>query len=286
MSSVKALKRRNFLKQKTNKEESSALRRTRSLCTLSDNNIKQSTKCLRRSKSDPDLNKIDPTKKPLKFDAAKSERNLSILYTTSSLPSTPFRNNLHNNNNNNQMDLSCYSMINESDNVKAPIIGYEIVAERSRFTIFKLRIENYERNSFWLVLRRFTDFTRLQTKLKALFPHVNLVLPKKKWFGNNFSSGFLDTRVAGLQTFINTILTNPEMRKCSAVREFFCIDEPPTFSEEVSEDCRMVIESQMETIAHLKLQLKAKDETIENLTHSLKVQKQHNDYLTSLLVNK
>lgn len=87
-----------------------------------------------------------------------------------------------------------------------------------------------------------------------------------------------------MQTFINTILSNSEMRKCSAVREFFCLDDPPTFSEEVSEDCRMVIESQMETIAHLKMQLIAKDETIANLSHSLKVQKQHNDYLTSLLV--
>jgi sorting nexin-16 len=281
MSSVRALKRKNFLKQKINKEESLALRRTRS-CTSLD--IKtQSSKCLRRTKSEPDLKKIDSTKKPLKFEAAKSERNLNILYTQtyegSSLPSTPFRNN-------HQMDLSCYSMINDSDNIKVPIVGYEIVAERSRFTIFKMKIiiENYERNNFWLVLRRFTDFTRLQAKLKALFPHINLVLPKKKWFGNNFSSGFLDTRVSGLQTFINTILMDSEMRKCSAVREFFCLDEPPMFSEEVSEDCRMVIESQMETIAHLKMQLRAKDETISNLTHSLQVQKQHNDYLTSLLI--
>lgn len=279
MSSVRALKRRNFLKQKVNKEESSAL--TRSLPNLLDKQ-QRSIKCLRRTKSEPELSKIDPNKKPLKFEAAKSERNISILYTTSayegsSIPSTPFRNN-HN------IDMSCYSMINDNDNIKVPIVGYEVIDERKRFTVFKLRIENYERNNFWLVLRRFTDFTRLQAKLKALFPHENLLLPKKKWFGNNFSSGFLDTRVAGLQTFINTILTNSEMRKCSVVREFFCLDEPPMFSEEVSEDCRMLIESQMESIAQLKMQLRAKDETIANLSHSLKVQKQHNDYLTSLLV--
>lgn len=271
MSSVRALKRRNLLKQKINKEES--LVRTRSYESLL---IKpRNTRNLRRTRSEPDLNKIEATKKPLKFEAAKSERNLSILYTTSAYDNSP---------NHNTMDLSCYSMINDSDNIKVPIVGYEIVAERSRFTIFKLRIENYERNNFWLVLRRFTDFTRLQAKLKSLFPKIDLVLPKKKWFGNNFSSGFLDTRVAGLQTFINTILSNEQMRKSSAVREFFCLDEPPMFSEEVSEDCRMVIESQMETIAHLKMQLRAKDETIANLTHSLKVQKQHNDYVTSLLV--
>jgi hypothetical protein len=269
-SSIKALKKRKAQKQN---KENIFLRRTRSCEFKLQNSVK-----LRRVNSEPDLNKIQPTiKKPLKFEAAKSERNINILYThdnNNSIPSS------------NTMDFSCYSTIIDSDNVKVPIVGFEIVAERSRFTIYKLRVENYENNNFWLVLRRFTDFTRLQTKLKALFPHINLVLPKKKWFGNNFSSAFLDMRVNGLQTFINTILSNAEMRKCPAVREFFCLDEPPMFAEEVSEDCRIVVESQNETIAHLQMQLRAKDEVIANLTHSLQIQKQHNDYLTSTLLAK
>lgn len=276
MSSLKAQKKKSAQKQNVNKEKIS----TRSLPNL----LFTSTSKLKRYKSESDLNKIEATKKPssaLKFEAVKSERNLSILYSSrnydvqSNIPS--FQSNI------NTMDLSCYSMITDSNQIKVPIVGYEIADERSRFTIFKLRIENYENNNFWLVLRRFTDFTRLQMKLKTLFPQVNLALPKKKWFGNNFSSAFLDSRIAGLQVFINTILGNTEMRKSPAVREFFCLDEPPMFSNEISEDCRMIVESQNETIAHLQMQLRAKDEVIANLTHSLKVQKQHNDYISTLL---
>lgn len=133
-----------------------------------------------------------------------------------------------------------------------------------------------------MVLRRFTDFTRLHSKLKSLYPSVSLVLPKKKWFGNNFSTGFIDTRIAGLQTFINTILGNPEMRKSSIVREFFCLDDPPTYSESM-EECKAIFEAQEETIAHLKMQMKAKDELIGNLSHELHIQKQQNEYLMSLV---
>lgn len=134
------------------------------------------------------------------------------------------------------------------------------------------------------MLRRFTDFTRLHTKLKTLFPShsMNLALPKKKWFGNNFSSGFIDTRIAGLQTFINTILGTPEMRSCAVVREFFCLDDPPTYSESM-EECKAIFEAQEETIAHLKMQMKAKDDLISNLSHELHIQKRQNEYLMSLV---
>lgn len=228
---------------------------------------------LKKIKSEGDLTSVlqDKDIKVIKtVKPSKSERNLNSVYNymTSSTPCNTSRNS-------NVMEISTYSMIADNDIIKIPIVGYEVMEERSRFTIFKLRIENYEKNSFWLVLRRFTDFTRLHTKLKQLFPNINLVLPKKKWFGNNFSSGFLDTRIAGLQTFINTILGNPEMRKCPVVREFFCLDEPPLFSESM-EDCKAIFEAQEETIAYLKMQLKAKDEIITNLTHK-------NDYLTSLV---
>lgn len=153
--------------------------------------------------------------------------------------------------------------------------------ERSRFTIFKLRIENYEKNNFWLVLRRFTDFTRLHTKLKTIYPTAVLVLPKKKWFGNNFSSGFLDTRIAGLQTFINTILSNTQMQANPVVREFFCLDDPPLYSESM-EECKAIFEAQEETIAHLKMQVKSKDGLIANLIEELHIQQQQNQYLRSL----
>lgn len=119
--------------------------------------------------------------------------------------------------------------------------------------------------------------------MKILYPKVNLVLPKKKWFGNNFNSGFIDTRIAGLQTFINTILSNSEMRACNAVREFFCLDDPPTYSDFESQECKAIFEAQEETIAHFKMQLKTKDDLISNLTHELNNQRHQNEFLTSFV---
>lgn len=305
MSSVKALKRKSQ-KNLNNKEKvkSAGLIKTSSYPNLL-SVANGSNEKLRKCKSESDLSSVHKEfRRPQKFEA-KSERNLNSIYNFTSSPSSTFtstptnaiRNKInHTSTNTNQlntptnqirnissiMEESNYSLITDNETIKIPIIGFEIMEERSRFTIFKLRIENYEKNNFWLVLRRFTDFTRLHNKLKLLFPDSNLVLPKKKWFGNNFSSGFLDTRVAGLQTFINTILGNSEMKKCQAVREFFCLDEPPLFSESM-EDCKVIFEAQEETIAHLKMQLKAKDEIITNLSQSLHIQQQQNNYLTSLV---
>lgn len=148
--------------------------------------------------------------------------------------------------------------------------------------IFKLRIENYEKNRFWLILRRFTDFTRLHSKLKSQFPSANLILPKKKWFGNNFNSNFIDSRIAGLQTFINTILNDIEMRNNPAVRDFFCLDDPPIFSDSIEEN-RAIFEAQEETIAFLKLQLKSRDDAVESLQREIRLQKQQNEYLMTLV---
>lgn len=122
--------------------------------------------------------------------------------------------------------------------LRIPIIGYEVMEERARFTVYKLRVENPHTNDCWLVLRRYTDFVRLNTKLKQSFPHLALNLPRKKIFGDNFNSVFLDNRIQGLQIFVNTIMSKEELRKCQLVREFFCLDEPPSYSESM-EECRV-----------------------------------------------
>lgn len=128
---------------------------------------------------------------------------------------------------------------NEPNTVmRVPIIGYEVMEERARFTVYKLRVENPMTNDCWLVLRRYTDFVRLNTKLKQLFPNVALLLPRKKIFGDNFNAVFLDNRVQGLQIFVNTIMAKEELRKSKLVREFFCLDEPPSYSESM-EECRV-----------------------------------------------
>uniref|UniRef100_A0A182WJU3 PX domain-containing protein n=1 Tax=Anopheles minimus TaxID=112268 RepID=A0A182WJU3_9DIPT len=168
--------------------------------------------------------------------------------------------------------------------VRIPIVGYEVMEERARFTIFKLRIENSISHTCWLVLRRYTDFVRLNNKLKAIYPHCNLVLPRKKWFGDNFSSGFIDNRIQGLQTFINTILGDDAMRTCQAVRDFFCLDEPPSYSESM-EESRVIFEAQEETIAQLKQQLQAKEDMVQVLQTKLATEHNRNAILTNVLRN-
>lgn len=153
--------------------------------------------------------------------------------------------------------------------VRVPIIGYEVMEERARFTVYKLRVENPATNDCWLVMRRYTDFVRLNQKLKQIFPAITLQLPRKKIFGDNFNSVFLDNRVQGLQIFVNTVMANEQLRACKAVREFFCLDEPPTHSESM-EECRAIFEAQEETISHLRMQINSKNELILSLQQKLR----------------
>lgn len=126
----------------------------------------------------------------------------------------------------------------DTANIRIPIVGYEVMEERARFTVYKLRIENPFTNDCWLVLRRYTDFVRLHKKLKSLAPSIQLNLPRKNLFGNNFGNAFLEQRVQGLQTYVNSIMACEVTRTSAAVREFFCLEEPPTYSDSL-EECRV-----------------------------------------------
>ncbi|XP_022227006.2 uncharacterized protein LOC111077155 [Drosophila obscura] len=153
--------------------------------------------------------------------------------------------------------------------LRVPIIGYEVMEERARFTVYKLRVENPESNDCWLVMRRYTDFVRLNGKLKQAYPKVSLMLPRKKLFGDNFNAVFLDNRVQGLQIFVNSVMAKEELRRCKLVREFFCLDEPPSYSESM-EECRAIFEAQEETITHLKMQIQNKNDLILSLQQKLR----------------
>lgn len=143
-----------------------------------------------------------------------------------------------------------------------------------------MRVENPFTNDCWLVLRRYTDFQRLNNKLKADFPQINLTLPRKKIFGDNFSSVFLSNRVQGLQAFINIVMANEQLRQSQLVRDFFCLDEPPAYSDSM-EECRAIFEAQEETIAHLKLQLRAKEDIILTLQQELNDEIEKNETLVT-----
>lgn len=190
----------------------------------------------------------------------------------------------------------------DTSTIRVPIIGYEVMEERARFTVwplyyipspsfteltvmnvfqvYKLRVENPFTNDCWLVLRRYTDFQRLNNKLKSDFPHINLTLPRKKIFGDNFSSVFLSNRVQGLQAFINIVMANEHLRQSQIVRDFFCLDEPPAYSDSM-EECRAIFEAQEETIAHLKLQLRAKEDIILTLQQELNEEIEKNETLVT-----
>ncbi|XP_026292317.1 sorting nexin-16 [Frankliniella occidentalis] len=153
-------------------------------------------------------------------------------------------------------------------NFQIPIIGYEVMEERARFTVYKLRIENKSYGDCWFVFRRYTDFVRLHSKLKRDFPSTSLALPRKKWFGDNFNSSFLNERIKGLQAFINSIVDHPHMNASQSVREFFCLDEPPSYADTV-EDSRPIFDALEETIYHLRCQLRDKDWELRQLKKNL-----------------
>ncbi|EGI58439.1 Sorting nexin-16 [Acromyrmex echinatior] len=145
-----------------------------------------------------------------------------------------------------------------SDDLRIPIVGYEIMEERARFTVYKLRVE-LKNGDCWFVFRRYTDFVRLLAQLKRQkVPIAHLVLPRKKWLGDNFAPSFLEERICGLQTFVNGILNSPLLIGVSCVREFFCLDEPPALSD-TAEESRAIFEALEDTIYNLRQQLRERD---------------------------
>ncbi|KAG6459862.1 hypothetical protein O3G_MSEX011647 [Manduca sexta] len=161
------------------------------------------------------------------------------------------------------IDLSLHSQeIKKFDTLQIPIVGYEVMEERARFTIYKLKVEDDKRDQSWLVFRRYTDFVRLYSRIKAEQPNINLPLPGKRWFRDNFEPAFLEERVRGLQTFINAVLN--KLPNHPVVREFFCFDEPPqVFSYQP--EVQAVYGALEDSITTLKMQLKQKDATIMHL---------------------
>lgn len=178
--------------------------------------------------------------------------------------------------------VNLYAKLSSPDYVTVPIIGYEVMEERERFTVYKLRIENSLTRDCWLVLRRYTDFVRLNIKLRSVFPQVTLQLPKKKIFGDNFSNDFLENRKHGLQFYINSIMNNVILRNHEIVKEFFCLDEPPTYSDNM-EECKSIFEAQEETISHLKFQLESRNSTIINLQQKFLTEIKQKERLVELI---
>lgn len=154
--------------------------------------------------------------------------------------------------------------------------------ERARFTVYKLRVENKSSGDCWYVFRRYTDFVRLCNRLKHAYPKVVQHLPRKRYLGNNFDPTFLEERASGLQTLVNNILMEPKLIALQLIQEFFCLNEPPVYSE-TNEESRAMFEALEDTIYQLKQQLREKETAIDNLQDSLHSKQVENENLKKII---
>lgn len=141
---------------------------------------------------------------------------------------------------------------------RMPIVGYEVLEERSRFTVFKIQVFHQPTGDQWFVFRRYTDFVRLNRRLKGEFPGLRFALPPKRWFGDNFDPVFLEDRQLGLQAFIDNIIGHARIREKKCVRDFFCLDDPPNAHDSL-EESRAICQTLEDSIADLQEQLREKD---------------------------
>ncbi|KAK3578961.1 hypothetical protein CHS0354_034749 [Potamilus streckersoni] len=172
--------------------------------------------------------------------------------------------------------------LNTAD-IKAPIIGFELIEQRAKFTVFKLNV--LVKNDSWFVFRRYTDFTQLQDKLKKLFPGLRFKLPPKRWFKDNYEKDFLEDRLLGLQTFVNSILCHKDVCNSEPVCEFFCFNDPPGPHDSL-EESRAMCETLEEAVYNLKKELQEKDSEIELLKEELSLYRSQVEMLSNALREK
>ncbi|XP_028410185.1 uncharacterized protein LOC114532792 isoform X2 [Dendronephthya gigantea] len=122
------------------------------------------------------------------------------------------------------------------ENFTVPIVGYEIVEKRQRFT------------------------------LMTSFPRIKLHLPPKRRLGDNFNPEFIARRAQGLQNFIRTILQHRNLRMSRETREFFCLDEPPGPFDSLEESRAYVqfLEEQMENTKSVVMELNSQLEATKS----------------------
>ncbi|KAM5281923.1 sorting nexin-16 isoform 2-T2 [Ctenodactylus gundi] len=147
------------------------------------------------------------------------------------------------------------------------ILGYEVMEERAKFTVYKILVKKTPEES-WVVFRRYTDFSRLNDKLKEMFPGFRLALPPKRWFKNNYNADFLEDRQLGLQAFLQNLVAHKDIANCLAVREFLCLDDPPGPFDSL-EESRAFCETLEETNYHLQRELLEKQKEVESLKRLL-----------------
>uniref|UniRef100_A0A8C9Y7A2 Sorting nexin-16 n=1 Tax=Sander lucioperca TaxID=283035 RepID=A0A8C9Y7A2_SANLU len=152
------------------------------------------------------------------------------------------------------------------------VLGYEVMEERAKFTVFKVLVRKTPDES-WVVFRRYTDFSRLNDKLKEMFPGFRLSLPPKRWFKDNYDTDFLEDRQLGLQAFLQNLVAHKDIASCLAVREFLCLDDPPGPFDSL-EESRAFCETLEESNYRLQKELLEKQKEIASLKRRLEEREQ------------
>ncbi|XP_037659074.1 sorting nexin-16 isoform X2 [Choloepus didactylus] len=172
--------------------------------------------------------------------------------------------------------------LNWEDRPSTPtILGYEVMEERAKFTVYKILVKKTSEES-WVVFRRYTDFSRLNDKLKEMFPGFRLSLPPKRWFKDNYNADFLEDRQLGLQAFLQNLVAHKDIANCLAVREFLCLDDPPGPFDSL-EESRAFCETLEETNYHLQKELLEKQKEVESLKKLLNEKQLHIDTLENTI---
>ncbi|XP_012578538.1 PREDICTED: sorting nexin-16 isoform X2 [Condylura cristata] len=161
------------------------------------------------------------------------------------------------------------------------ILGYEVMEERAKFTVYKILVRKTPEES-WVVFRRYTDFSRLNDKLKDMFPGFRLALPPKRWFKDNYNTDFLEDRQLGLQAFLQNLIAHKDIANCLAVREFLCLDDPPGPFDSL-EESRAFCETLEETNYRFQKELLEKQKEVESLKKLLTEKQLHIDTLENRL---
>ncbi|XP_075069826.1 sorting nexin-16 isoform X2 [Mixophyes fleayi] len=153
------------------------------------------------------------------------------------------------------------------------ILGYEVMEERAKFTVYKILVRRSPEES-WVVFRRYTDFSRLNDKLKEMFPGFRLALPPKRWFKDNYEYDFLEERQLGLQAFLQNLVAHKDIANCASVRLFLCLDDPPGPFDSL-EESRAFCETLEETNYRLQRDLAEKQKELETLKKLLNEKELH-----------
>uniref|UniRef100_A0A6J0VB33 Serine/threonine-protein kinase Sgk3 isoform X3 n=1 Tax=Pogona vitticeps TaxID=103695 RepID=A0A6J0VB33_9SAUR len=96
--------------------------------------------------------------------------------------------------------------------------------KKKRFTVYKVLVS--VGTNEWFVFRRYAEFDKLYNTLRKQFPTMNLRIPAKRIFGDNFDPDFIKQRRAGLNEFIQNLVRHPELCNHPDVRSFLQMDNP------------------------------------------------------------